>query len=314
MSAPESDKLSTATASSQPRRDEAHLILAGAEGMTDLLTQFNALFARAHPAAHIDMALKGSVTGLPALTAGAATIAVVTHEASAAESAAFRQVWGYPPFLLRIGYVGYGEGTAAVYVNRRNPLPGLSMQQLARVFTAGNAAGNINFWSQLGLKDGWQQRRIHLYGLRDDGGSATVLRTGHLGKQPYAPHYEALDSRQAVLAAVADDPYGIALLAPGETVALPESLRILPLSSADGKLAVMPSRDNLAAGKYPLAVYVQLYLNRPPAQALDEQQRNYLKLILSPAGQSLMAGAAGSEAGYLPLSADDLKKEIQKLD
>lgn len=314
VSAPQPDRLDAATAVSQPQRDTAHLILAGAAGMTDLLTQFNALFTSAQPAARIDMALKGSVTGLPALTAGAASIAVVTHEASAAEIAAFRQAWGYPPFLLRIGYAGYGAGAAAVYVNRRNPLPGLSMQQLTRVFTAGAAAGNINFWSQLGLADSWQQRRIHLYGLRDGGGSATVLRTRHLGKQAYAAHYEALDSRQAVLAAVADDPYGIALLASGETVALPASLRILPLSPSDGAAAVAPSRDNVAAGKYPLAVYVQMYLNRPPAQALDEQYKSYLKLILSPAGQSLMANAAGSDTDYLPLSADDLKKEIDKLD
>ncbi|WP_211444270.1 PstS family phosphate ABC transporter substrate-binding protein [Collimonas humicola] len=314
MSAPEPDKLSAAAASNQPQRDAVRLTLAGAEGTSDLFTQINAMFAGTQPAVRIDMALKGSVTGLPALTAGAASIVVVTHEASAAEIAAFRQVWGYAPFLLRIGYAGYGQNAPAVYVNRRNPLPGLSMQQLARVFTAGAAAGNINFWSQLGLKDSWQQRRIHLYGLRDDGGSATVLRTGHLGKHSYASHYEALDSRQAVLAAVADDPYGIALLAPGDTAALPELLRILPLSAADGTAAVTPSRDNVASGKYPPAVYVQLYLNRPPAQPLDEQYRNYLKLILSPAGQNLMAGAAGSKTGYLPLSADDLKKEIKKLD
>jgi len=286
-------------------------VLAGADGAADLFQRFNAMFARSQPQASIGMALKGSATGLPALTAGAASMAIVTHEASAAEIAAFRQAWGYAPFLVRIGYAGSGQAAPAVYVNRRNPLPGLSLQQLARMFTAGSASGNLNFWSQLGLQDGWQQRRIHLYGLRDDGGSASVLRTAHLGKYPFAAHYEALDTPQAVLAAVADDPYGIALLAPAGNAAIPAALRILPLAPADGAAAVMPSPDNVAAGKYPLSVYLQLYLNRPPGKALDGLLADYLKMVLSPAGQSLLAGAAG---GYLPLSAEDLAKERKKLD
>lgn len=289
------------------------LLLAGADGATDLFRRFNAMFAGTQPAINIGMALKGSSTGLPALTADAASMAVVTHEASAAEIAAFRQVWGYAPLLVRIGYAGCGQRAAAVYVNRRNPLPGLTIQQLAQVFTAGAPAGNINFWSQLGLKDSWQQRRIHLYGLRDDGGSATVLRSRHLGKYPFAPHYEALDSPQAVLAAVDNDPYGIALLAP-TGIPIPATLRILPLSPAEGMAAVMPSRENVAAGKYPLATYLQMYFNRPPGKALDAQLANYLRMILSPAGQSLIAGAANGAGGYLPLSADDLMKERKKLE
>jgi phosphate transport system substrate-binding protein len=290
------------------------LLLAGADNAAGLFKRFNAMFARTQLQANIGMALKGSPTGLPALTAGAASMAIVTHEASAAEIAAFRQAWGYAPFLVRIGYAGSGQEAPAVYVNRRNPLPGLSMQQLARVFTAGSATGNLNFWSQLGLKDDWQQRRIHLYGLRDDGGSATVLRTAHLGKYPFAAHYEALDTPQAVLAAVADDPYGIALLAPTGNAAIPASLRILPLSLADGAAAVTPSPENVTAGKYPLSVYLQLYLNRPPGKALDGQLANYLKMVLSPAGQSLLAHATDGAGGYLPLSAEDLTKEKKKLD
>ncbi|WP_211466136.1 PstS family phosphate ABC transporter substrate-binding protein [Collimonas silvisoli] len=291
-------------------RHQSGLSLAGADDMADLLRQLNAMHSRTYPAAHIEMALKGSSTGLPALTAGAASVAVVTHEASPAEIAAFRQVWGYPPFLIRIGYTGFGQRSPAVYVNRRNPLPSLNMQQLTQIFTAGAAAGNLNFWSQLGLKDGWQQRRIHLYGLRDDGGSATVLRSAHLGKLPFAAHYEALGSPQAILTAVADDPYGIALLGPADVAPLPAALRILPLAPAEGSAAVTPSRENVAAGSYPLSVYVQLYINRAPGQALDEALRNYLKTALSAAGQRAIA----ADRRHLPLSADDLTAERKKLD
>jgi phosphate transport system substrate-binding protein len=304
------DGFAAGTGAGAQRRSASAVTVAGADGMTDLLKQFNAMFSQTHPATPVDLTLKGSSTGLPALTAGAASVAVVTHEASSAEIAAFRQVWGYPPFLIRIGYAGFGQRAPAVYVNQRNPLPHLNMQQLAQVFTAGAAAGNINFWSQLGLKDGWQQRRIHLYGLRDDGGSATVLRTGHLGKHPFAAHYEALDNPQAVLAAVADDPYGIALLGPTDTVPMSAALRILPLAPAEGAAAVTPTSENVAAGSYPLSVYLQLYINRAPGQALDEALKNYLKTALSPAGQKAIA----ADRRHLPLSANDLAAELKKLD
>ncbi|AIY40607.1 Phosphate ABC transporter [Collimonas arenae] len=298
--------------------NESYLLLAGADDMNDMLKQFNLRFAAAQPNVNVKMVLKGSVTGLPALTAGAASMALLTHDPSPAEISAFRQVWGYAPQAIRIGYAGFGPDSRhklppAVYINQRNPLTSLTTQQLTQVFTVGSVAGDINFWSQLGLKGAWEQRRIHLYGLRDNGGIATALRSEHLGKQPFSPQYEALASPQAVLDAVADDPYGIALLGPATIGPNAAALRILPLASANGATPITPSRGNVAAGKYPLSVYVRIYVNRAPGKALDASVKNYLETLLSPAGQGLIADVAEA-TGYLPLSADDLLQEKKKLD
>ncbi|MEE7567811.1 response regulator, partial [Xanthomonas sp. Kuri4-3] len=85
----------------------------------------------------------------------------------------------YDATPVRIGYNGYGprpphKTPPAVYVHADNPLAGLTLAQVSRIFTDGHDGGDLTTWSQLGL-DGsaWTDRRIHAYGLRDDGGFAT---------------------------------------------------------------------------------------------------------------------------------------------
>lgn len=298
---------------------EGAVAIVGNDGLEDVMRQFNALFTQSHPDVKFSMRMEGSSTGMPALAADATAFAPLTRDMWPGDRAAFRQLHGYDATAIRIGYNGHGprppnKTPPAVYVNRSNPLAGLAMAQLAQVFTAGAPEGDINLWSQLGLQDQWAARRIHAYGLRDDGGFATGIRMGHLGGRGFAPKYEALATREAVIRAVADDPYGIALLGWVDAAKTSAEVRVLPLAAHAGEPFHTPAYEEVRRGLYPLSAAVQLYVNRAPGKALDPLVKEYLRLVLSREGQAVLAAQKDTEEGYVPLSAEDLAQEVKKLD
>ncbi|NBV17016.1 substrate-binding domain-containing protein [Janthinobacterium sp.] len=293
--------------------------IVGNDGLEEVITQLNALFTRQHPQVRFSLRMEGSSAGMPALTAGATAFAPLTRDMWPGDQAAFRQVFGYDATPVRIGYNGHGprppaKTPPAVYVHRDNPLAGLTMEQLGQVFTAGAPAGDIHLWSQLGATGEWAPRRIHAYGLRDDGGFATGLRHARFGKRPFAAQYEALASREAVIRAVAADRYGIAVLGWVNAAPISDQVRVLPLAAAPGAPYYGPDKATVRAGNYPLTMPVQLYVNRAPGKALDPLVKAYLQLALSPQGQAILDAQQDSEEGYLPLSETDLLAERRKLD
>lgn len=287
----------------------------GNDGMGPLIEQLNALFIKQHPGVRFAVTAKGSSVGMPALTAGATAVAPLSREAWLGDLHGFEQVYGRKPFDIRIGYSGYGprdngKTAPAVYVHPDNPLAQLTMAQLAALVTAGQPSGDINTWGQLGLTGDWAARRIHVYGLRDDGGFATNQRMDRFGGLPFSAHYEALDSVGAVLKAVASDSHGIGLVG----WAKGSKLRIVPLSVKAGEAAHGPGLEEVAAGAYPLSSYLHLYVNAASGKALEPFIKEYLRIALSDEGQALVRAQTASEEGYVPLSASDLAHERQKLE
>jgi len=299
-------------------RDGAIAII-GNDGMQPLIEQLDALFIKQHPGFRFAVRGEGSSVGLPALTAGATAIAPLSREAWLGDMHGFEQVFGRKPLDIRIGYSGWGPRDSgktppAVYVHPDNPLAQLSLEQLAQVVTAGQAAGDINTWGQLGLTGEWAARRIHVYGLRDDGGFATNQRMDRFGGLPFSGHYEALDSVAEVLKAVAGDSHGIALTGWADTGKLAPGVHLVALSRMPGEAAHGPAYDDVASGAYPLSSYLHLFVNGIPGQPLEPFIKAYLQVALSDEGQALVKAQRDTAEGYVALSPEDLTKERKKLE
>lgn len=298
-------------------RADGAVAVIGSDGMDRLVTGIEAIVARTHPGPRYALTLAGSSTGLPALAADATLVAPLSREAWRGETAGFKQTHGYEPTAIRIGYAGWGPRPAgktppAVYVSSSNSLPAISVRDLGRTFSMGSPQGDINLWSQLGVAGEAGARRIHLYGVRDDGGFATAFRDRHFGKRPYAVRYEPLDSYAAVLHAVAADPYGIGLVGWTDRATAGDGVRILPIAAKGGIIAG-PDRAAVAAGHYPLSGELYLYVDKAPGKPLDPLARAWIEAALSDEGQALVAGQSDGEQGYLPLSATDLAAERARL-
>jgi phosphate transport system substrate-binding protein len=297
---------------------DGRIALHGNDDMSALIEALDAQFEKTHPGFRFALRLKGSSTAMPALTAGATPIALMGRELWRGDLAAFRTVHDYDPTPIRVAYAGYGPRAGgktppAVYINRSNPLGGLTMAQLAQIFTSGAPEGDVHLWSQLGLKGEWASRRIHVYGLRDDGAFATSMRLARLGGMPFTAQYEPLPDYAAIVHAIAADPYGIGILGWLDPAKGSKAIRIVPLAAAAGAPFVLPDKNEVAAGAYPLSSFVTFYVDRAPGKPFAPFIKAYLSMVLSDEGQAIIARFTEGEDGFLPLSLQDRERERGKV-
>jgi phosphate transport system substrate-binding protein len=100
-------------------------------------------------------------------------------------------------------------------------------------------------------------------------------------------------------AAARADPYALAIANPAQAV---DGLKLIAVSSAPGKPSVLPTEATVSDQTYPLARRTYAFVNRQPGTQLSPTVASFLRYVLSPDGQSLLA----SDRGYLPLDSKSL--------
>jgi phosphate transport system substrate-binding protein len=288
---------------------DGSLSIIGSDTLTTIMPDVLAAYARHAPQVRFTADLRGSSTAIPALTAGTTIFAPMGRELWENDLDGFRQVKGYDPVRIRVAYASHGpradgKTPPAIYVNARNPLAGLSMPQVQRVFAAGAPGGDIADWSALGGAPG----AIHVYGARDDGGFGSAMRTSKLAGLPFSARYQAMLSGKAILAAVAADPLGIGYATWMDAGDAPQGVRVLPLSSREGGPYVLPQAGP-ARGAWPISYFLNIYVDKVPGKPFDPAAKGLLRFLLSDEGQAIIARHSSEEDGYLPLDPRDLAGE-----
>ncbi|MBV9441933.1 MAG: substrate-binding domain-containing protein [Acidobacteriaceae bacterium] len=295
----------------RPRRDpEPHsrgeFCMMGPPEFRSWLEKANAAFGKRHLEFRSKLILQGTAAALDGISVQVATLAITDRAAWPLELRPFRQLQGYEPADIEVARIRYSASEQrlppGIYVNDENPVQGLTLEQLKRIFVRGSPKGDITQWGQLGLPAPWANRRIHVYGLRDDGSFATAMRHEYLDSLPFTRAYEPFLRPAEAAKGVADDVFGIALLDAGNRAGLPDKVRILPLAGAAA------TSYDVGDGRYPLSKHVHVYLNRIPG---DPLVREYLQWLLSSEGQQIIA--TERDAGVMPLTAQEIPRELSKL-
>jgi phosphate transport system substrate-binding protein len=71
----------------------------------------------------------------------------------------------------------------------------------------------------------------------------------------------------------------------------------------------MPTIESVYEHTYPLSRYVYIYVNRPPGKPLEPKIKEFLKCVLSKAGQDVVA----EEGVFMPLLPAVVQEELAKL-
>jgi phosphate transport system substrate-binding protein len=66
--------------------------------------------------------------------------------------------------------------------------------------------------------------------------------------------------------------------------------------------------DEAYSGKYPMARFLYVYVNKAPGKALEPLTREFVKLVLSKEGQEVVV-----KDGYFPIPATISKEEMNKI-
>ena len=283
----------------------------------------DALFAKTHPNIRIHLNPLGSEPALAALTSGVSAFTPLGRDGIRQDLDAFKALNGFAPQSILLGYdqspdpdiFPPGKVPSAVWVHARNPLPKLTLALAARVFTTGAPGGDITTWGQLGDKGEWAKREIHVYlpGKRD---SAFLFIDGvKLGGRPWSSRVEWVASSADVMAAVAQDPFGIGIVGFWP----PDSgwERQAELGS-QAKLLAMAVDDEghyshgTPGDVYPLTGSIRVYFPVAEGKPLEPWMREYMRLALSKEGQELLQLLA-KENGYIALEPADARQELAKL-
>ena len=84
----------------------------------------------------------------------------------------------------------------------------------------------------------------------------------------------------------------------------------MALADSDSGPFVAPSKEAAFRRTYPLTRYSTAFINRPPGEPVDPKVREFLRYILSKDGMAMVVG----DAAFLPLNAEVIGQELQRLD
>jgi phosphate transport system substrate-binding protein len=220
------------------------------------------------------------------------------------ETDGFEEKFGYPPTRIDVA-----RDTLAVFVNKDNPIESMTVEQLDAVFSKTRRCGgpaDISTWGQLGLRGNWRTAPISIYGRNAASGTYGYFKRHALCRGDYKDSVKEQPGSASVVQGVEKDPYGIGYSGIGY---MTSGVRAIRLGAADGAPAAAASAENAANGKYPLARFLHVYVNKAPGKPLDRLTEEYLRFMLSKQGQRVVL-----KAGFDTLVATLAREQLAKLD
>lgn len=280
---------------------EGRLSIAGSDTMRPLLLKLAADFSRTHPKAKVGVegsgsseALREFVLGLSGQrrgdkargrgTEGASTVTVFASSRALTEQehGHFTSRFGYAPLAMPIAM-----DAVAIYVHASNPIPQLSIAQLASIYGTG-AATPLATWGQLGLGAPWSQAPIDVYGRDNRSGTKTFFSELVLQGKPQKPTILEEPGSASEVLAIARNPFAIGYAGIGFTIS---DIRVVPLAKTDSDQAVAPTAETVATGAYPLSRSLYLYVNSDPTSAMHPVLLEFLRYVNSAQGQAVVLAA-----------------------
>jgi phosphate transport system substrate-binding protein len=274
----------------------------GSDTLNNLMTFWSEEFSKFYPNVKIQVEGKGSSTAPPALIAGTAQLGPMSRTMKNTEIDDFEKKFGYKPTAIRVAV-----DSLAVFVNKDNPIECLGLPQVDAMFSKSRRMGykeDIKTWGQVGLKGDWADRPISLYGRNSASGTYGFFKEHVLGNGDYKDEVKEQPGSASVVQGVTVDRYGIGYSGIGYAT---PGVRAVKLSKEQGGACVEANAENAYSGKYPIARFLYVYVNKPTGKPLEPLTREFLRMVLSKDGQQEVL-----KDGYYPLPMvvidDDLKK------
>jgi phosphate transport system substrate-binding protein len=276
----------------------------GSDTLANLMTLWAEAFKREYPNVTVQIQAGGSSTAPPALIEGTSRIGPMSRKMKAGEEDAFEARYGYKPGAVRVA-----ADVLAVFVNRDNPIAGMTIPQVDAVFSSTRKCGYpvaVTQWGQLGLTGPWKNRPIQRYGRDSASGTYGYFKENAMCEGDYRTTVNEQPGSASVVQAVTRSLNGIGYAGIGYRTS---GVRAIPLAGKAGDKFVELTPDNAITGSYPLARFLYVYFNKHPNGPLPLLEKEFLTLVLSKTGQQIVV-----KDGYIPLPAGIVKEELAKLE
>lgn len=275
----------------------------GSDTLANLMTLWAESFKRHYPNVNIQIQAAGSSTAPPALTEATSNLGPMSRKMKDKEIAAFEDRYGYKPTAIPVAI-----DALAVYVNKDNPVKGMSIKQVDAVFSSTRKCGgkdDISKWGDLGLSGNWKDRDIQLFGRNSVSGTYGYFKKKALCKGDFRNSVNEQPGSASVVQAVTSSMNGIGYSGIGYKTS---GVRAVPLTKKDDGEYIEATSDNAVSGDYPLSRFLYVYVNKHPNKSLPPLEKEFIKMVLSKAGQEVVI-----KDGYIPLPAKVVDKYLSDM-
>jgi phosphate transport system substrate-binding protein len=275
----------------------------GSDTLNNLMTLWAEDFKKVYPNVNIQIQGAGSSTAPTALTEGTSNFGPMSRAMKAEEIQQFEAKYGYKPTAVPVAI-----DVLAVYVNKDNPIKGMTIAEVDAIFSATRKCGaeaSIENWGQLGLTGAWANRDFTLYSRNAVSGTYGYFKDEALCKGDFRSSINEQPGSASVVQSVSESLNGIGYSGIGYQTS---GVRAIPLATAKGQDYVTPDAQHALDGTYPLSRLLFVYVNKHPNRPLDQLQLEYIKLVLSKQGQEIV-----ERDGYIPLPANIANKALLEL-
>ena len=275
----------------------------GSDTLANLMTFWAEEFKRQYPNVNIQIQAAGSSTAPPALSEGTSNLGPMSRKMKSKELAAFESKHGYKPTAIRVAM-----DALAVYVNKDNPIKGMTIPQVDAIFSVTRKCGgpsDLKTWGDVGQTGSWTNRPIQLYGRNSVSGTYGYFKKKGLCKGDFKSNVNEQPGSASVVQSVNTSLNGIGYSGIGYKTS---GVRAVPVAKKHGKPFVAATAENALNKTYPLSRYLYVYVNKHPEKPLAPLEREFIKLVLSKQGQNVVI-----KDGYIPLPAKIAEKQLNRL-
>ena len=275
----------------------------GSDTLNNLMTLWAEEFKGLYPNVNIQIQGAGSSTAPPALTEGTANFGPMSRQMKDQEIQAFEARYGYPPTPIAVAI-----DALAVFVNKDNPIKGLSIDQVDAMFSSTRKCGadkDASRWSDLGVPGSLGKMPIQLYGRNSVSGTYGHFKKHALCKGDFKNNVNEQPGSASVVQSVSTGLNAVGYSGIGYQTS---GVRMVPLAKRGDDTFYEPTPETAVSGKYPLARALYVYVNKHPNRPMQPMEREFLRMVLSKVGQEVVV-----KDGYVPLPAKLAAREMAKV-
>ena len=262
----------------------------GSDTLNNLMTLWAESYKRLYPNVNIQIQ-------------GASNFGPMSRTMKDEEIVAFEKKHGYKPTPVPVAI-----DALAVYVNKDNPVPGLSIPQVDAIFSSTRKCGGakeISKWGDVGMTGDWANRPVALYGRNSVSGTYGYFKKNALCKGDFSKRVAEQPGSASVVQSVSGQIGAIGYSGIGYRTS---GVRPLALSKKDGQPFVEANAENALNKTYPLSRVLYVYVNKRPNQPLQPLEREFFKMVLSKQGQEVVI-----KDGFVPMPAGMVNKALRDL-
>ncbi len=275
----------------------------GSDTLANLMTLWAEAYKKEYPNVNIQIQAAGSSTAPPALTEGTANLGPMSRKMKDVELQAFEQKYGYKPTAIPVAV-----DALAVFVHKDNPIKGLTMAQVDAIFSSTRLCGakaDVKTWGDLGVTGDLANKPVQLFGRNSVSGTYGYFKEEALCKGDFKPNVNEQPGSASVVQSISSSLNGIGYSGIGYKTA---SVKTVALAKKEGGEFVEDNETNALNGTYPLSRFLYVYVNKAPNKPLAPLEAEFVKLVLSQAGQQVVV-----KDGYIPLPAKVVDKTLADL-